>query len=137
MILKSCLMILSFFFNELSRRSKNFERDTYKGGRGALAPRPPLQVFSLTNCSDWCLSLVFLPFNPFWLAEANHKITFCGPWTYLNIHLDSLVWHPALIFLLFSSARLQLRAGVFGPLVSARQRNEKLPCVKEDVLRMF
>ena len=74
MILKSCLMILkclfNVFFNDLSRRSKNFERDTYKGGRGALAPRPPLQVFSLTNCSDWCLSLVFFPFNPFWLAEA-------------------------------------------------------------------
>ena len=55
MILKCCLMILKCFvydfeklfnvlkclfndlFNDLSRRSKNFERDTYKGGRGALA----------------------------------------------------------------------------------------------------
>ena len=29
-------------YETLSRCSKNFERDTYKGGRGALAPRPPL-----------------------------------------------------------------------------------------------
>ena len=43
---------------DLSSSSKNFERDTYKGGRGALAPRPPLEVFSLTNCSDWCLNPV-------------------------------------------------------------------------------
>ena len=42
---------------DLSSSSKNFERDTYKG---AKAPRPPLQVFSLTNCSDWCLNLVFV-----------------------------------------------------------------------------
>ena len=28
----------------LSSSSNDFERDTYKGGRGALAPRPPLQV---------------------------------------------------------------------------------------------
>ena len=44
MILESCLkfndfeMFFNDFFNDLSRRSKNFERDTYKGGRGALAP---------------------------------------------------------------------------------------------------
>ena len=72
-------------YETLSRCSKNFERDTYKGGRGVLAPRPPLQVFSLTNCSDSCLSLVFFPFNPFWLAGANQKITFWGPWTYFKI----------------------------------------------------
>ena len=35
-------MMFNDFFNDLSRRSKIFERDTYKGGRGALAPRPPL-----------------------------------------------------------------------------------------------
>ena len=29
-------------YETLSSSSKNFERDTYKGGRGALAPRPPL-----------------------------------------------------------------------------------------------
>ena len=28
-------LLISFVFNDLSRRSKNFERDTYKGG-GAL-----------------------------------------------------------------------------------------------------
>ena len=33
-------MFFNDFFNDLSRRSKNFERDTYKGGRGALAPHP-------------------------------------------------------------------------------------------------
>ena len=27
------------------------------------------------------------PLNPFWLAGANHKITFWGPWTYLKINL--------------------------------------------------
>ena len=61
MILKCCLMILKCFvydfeklfndfemffndlFNDLSRRSNNFESSkTAKGGRGALAPRPPL-----------------------------------------------------------------------------------------------
>ena len=36
-----------------------------------LRPPPPFVGFlSLTNCSDWCLSLVFFPFNPFWLAGA-------------------------------------------------------------------
>ena len=36
-----------------------------------LRPPPPFVGFlSLTNCSDWCLSLVFVPFNPFWLAGA-------------------------------------------------------------------
>ena len=39
MILKC---VFNVFFNDLSRRSKQIERDTYKGGRGALAPRPPL-----------------------------------------------------------------------------------------------
>ena len=29
-------------YETLSMGSKNFERDTYKGERGALAPRPPL-----------------------------------------------------------------------------------------------
>ena len=59
MILKCCLMSLKCFvydfeklfnvfemffndlFNDLSRRSKNFERHLQRG-RGALAPRPPL-----------------------------------------------------------------------------------------------
>ena len=30
------------FFNDLSSSSNNFERNTYKGGLGALAPGPPL-----------------------------------------------------------------------------------------------
>ena len=33
-------MFLMTFFDDLSSSSKNFERATYKGGRGALAPRP-------------------------------------------------------------------------------------------------
>ena len=45
---------------------------TYKGGRRLKAAAP----LSLTNCSDWCLSLVFVPFDSFWLPGANHKITF-------------------------------------------------------------
>ena len=47
-------------YETLSRSSKIFESsETYKGGRGALAPRPPFVVFSATqNCSDWCLSLL-------------------------------------------------------------------------------
>ena len=27
------------------------------------------------------------PFNPFWLAGANHKITFWGPWTYFKLNV--------------------------------------------------
>ena len=30
-------MVFNYFLNDLSRRSNKFERDTYKGGRGALA----------------------------------------------------------------------------------------------------
>ena len=74
-------------FNDLSSSSKNFGSEkTYKGGRGAEGAPPPFVGFSAThNCSDWCLSLVFFPFNPFWLAGANQKITFSGPWTYFTI----------------------------------------------------
>ena len=73
-------------------------RDTYTGGRGALAPSPPLWVFSLTNCSDWCLSLVSFPFNPFWLAEALKNYIL---WTLdLLKHSSKFfkLWHSALIF---------------------------------------
>ena len=73
-------------YETLSSSSKNFwSQKTYKGSGGRRPPPPPLYVFSATqNCSDWCLSLVFLPFNPFWLAGAKHKITFWGPWTYFK-----------------------------------------------------
>ena len=37
-------------YETLISSSKNFESwKTYKGGRGALAPRPPLQVFERTK----------------------------------------------------------------------------------------
>ena len=67
-------------FEEFWARKKHTK---WGGGR---KPPPTLYVFSATqNCSDWCLSLVFSPFNPFWLAGANQKITFWEPWTYLKI----------------------------------------------------
>ena len=34
------------FFNDLSRRSKNFERDTYKGGRWPKAAAPFVGLLS-------------------------------------------------------------------------------------------
>ena len=57
MILKSCLMILNYFFNDLSSSSKKFgSQRNYKGG-GGRRPPPPFVVFSATqNCSDWCLN---------------------------------------------------------------------------------
>ena len=40
--LKNLILSFEMNFNDVSRCSKNFERDAYKGGRGTLAPRPPL-----------------------------------------------------------------------------------------------
>ena len=45
--------------------AKNLQRGGAEG-----APPPFVGFLATTNCSDWCLSLVFFPFNPFWLAEA-------------------------------------------------------------------
>ena len=60
----------------------NLQKQPTKGR--ALAPLP-LQVFAgfsaTQNRSDSCLSLVFVPFNPFWLAGAL-KNYILGPWTY-------------------------------------------------------
>ena len=45
---------------------------------------PPFVGASLKILRPLLKSLIF-PFNPFWLAGANQKITFWGPWTYLKI----------------------------------------------------
>ena len=76
-------------YETLSSSSKNFgSKKKHTKWGGGRRPPPLFVCFSATqNCSDWCLSLVFVPFNPFWLAGANHKITFWGPWTYLKINL--------------------------------------------------
>ena len=71
MILKYCLMNLKccvydferlfndfeMNFNDLSSSSKNVGSEkTYKGGRGALAPRPFVGFSATQHCSDWCLN---------------------------------------------------------------------------------
>ena len=72
---------LSEQFWDLSRCSKNFgsEKNLQRGGGRFSAPTfvgffsdPKLfrQLLKSQNCSDSCLSLVFFPFNPFWLAGA-------------------------------------------------------------------
>ena len=47
-------------------------------GAGRFSAPPPFVVFSATqNCSDWCLSLVFVGFNLLilcWLAGANDEV---------------------------------------------------------------
>ena len=47
-------------------------------GAGRFSVPPPFVVFSATqNCSDWCLSLVFVGFNLLilcWLAGANDEV---------------------------------------------------------------
>ena len=58
-------------YETLSSSSKNFgSQKTYKGGRRPKAATPFVCFSATQNCSDWCLSLVFFPFNPFWLAGA-------------------------------------------------------------------
>ena len=67
-------------YETLSSSSKNFERDTYKGGS---AP-PPFVGFSATqNCSDSHFGL-----------QGLSTITFGGPWTYSQITLrDFLMFY--------------------------------------------
>ena len=47
-------------------------------GAGRFSAPPPFVVFAATqNCSDWCLSLVFVGFNFLilcWLAGANDEV---------------------------------------------------------------
>ena len=69
----------------LKHQSERFVRErTYKGGRGAKAPAPLCRCLS-QNSSNCCLRSRIFPFNPFWLAGANQKITFWGPWTYFKL----------------------------------------------------
>ena len=80
------MFFLMTFFNDLSSSSKNFGSEkTYKGGRGVLAPHPPCRFFSDPKLFRLVLKSRIFPFNPFWLAGANQKITFWGPWTYFEI----------------------------------------------------
>ena len=65
-------------YETLSSSSKEIERDTYEGGR-----RPKV-VQTGALVSYFFLSILFG-------LQRLSKITFCGPWTYLNIHLYSLV----------------------------------------------
>ena len=54
-----------------------WERKNLQRGRGALAPRPLCSFSATQNCSDWCLSLVFVGFNLLiicWLAGANDEV---------------------------------------------------------------
>ena len=54
----------------LKHQSEQFVREiTYKGGRRPSAAAPLCRCLS-QNSSNCCLSLVFFPFNPFWLAQA-------------------------------------------------------------------
>ena len=44
--------------------------------------------------SNCCLRSRIFPFNPFWLAGTNRKITFWRPWTYLKLIIYSLFGFP-------------------------------------------
>ena len=53
---------------------------------GGLRPPPHFVCFFCSqNSSNCCLRSRIFPFNPFWLAGANQKITFWGPWTYFKL----------------------------------------------------
>ena len=75
-----------------------WERWPTKGG-GGLRP-PPHFVGVSQNYSNCCLrykvSYFFLSIR-FGLQRLS-QITFCGPWTCLNINFYSFVWHSAFIF---------------------------------------
>ena len=78
---------------DLKQQFEEFwERKNLQRVAGRFSAPPPFVGFSATqNCSDWCLSLVFFPFNRFWLAGANQKITFWGPGTYFAKYIT---WGP-------------------------------------------
>ena len=61
-----------------------WERRPTKGG-GALKRPDSLCRCLSQNSSNCCLRSRIFPFNPFWLAGANQKITCWGPWTYFKI----------------------------------------------------
>ena len=45
----------------------------------------PKCFFSDPKLFSLVLKSRIFPFNPFWLARANQKITFWGPWTYFKL----------------------------------------------------
>ena len=49
------------------------------------AAAPLCMFFSDPKLFRLVLKSRIFPFNPFWLAGANQKITFWGPWTYFKL----------------------------------------------------
>ena len=103
MILKCCLMIskccvydfersfdeFEMEFNVLSSCLNNLrESGPTKGGGTLKRPAALCRFCRSQNSSNCCLRSRIFPFNPFWLAGANQKITFWGPWTYFKIICD-------------------------------------------------
>ena len=74
-------------YTRLKHQSEQFwvAEKTYKVGRRPSAAAPPCMFFCSQNSSNCCLRSRIFPFNPFWLAGANQKITFWGPWTYFKL----------------------------------------------------
>ena len=62
-----------------------------KGGGGRRPPPPFVCFFSDPKLFRLVLKSRIFPFNPFWLAGANHKIAFWGPWTDLKKKLHFYV----------------------------------------------
>ena len=58
---------------------------TYKGGGALKRPAPLCRFLSDPKLFRLVLKSRIFPFNPFWLAGANQKITFWGPWTYFKL----------------------------------------------------
>ena len=86
-------------YETLSSSSKNFgSQKTYKGGRRPKAAAPLCMFFSDPKLFRLVLKVSYFFLSILFGLQRLSKITFCGPWTYLNIHLYSLVWHSALIF---------------------------------------
>ena len=80
-------------YETLSSSSKNVGSEKNYQGAGRFSPPPPFVCFSATqNCSDWCLSLVFVLSIHFGLQGLS-KITFWGTWTYSAIHLPCKLRH--------------------------------------------
>ena len=71
-----------------------------KQPRGYPPPPPaPLCMFLLLpKFFELLLKVSYFFLSILFGLQRLSKITFCGPWTYLHIHLYSLVWHSALIF---------------------------------------
>ena len=75
-----------------------------KGGGALKRPAPLCLFLLLPKFFELLLKVSYFFLSILFGLQRLSKITFCGPWTYLNIHLYSLLWHSALIFFfMFSS----------------------------------